>query len=131
MGFDRVFGIANGVVDALDQILPPGEEADEEREAPRARYARRAARPSPRSPRAQAAFAARVAAAMPARSTDTASEAPVTSTALAVRETPRRFRLVEATGEGGASVWVVTDGQESCVCSCKWLAERVMGCLAS
>ncbi len=129
MGLERMFGIANAVVDGLDQILPPGEEVDEQ-EAPRARYARRT-RVAPRSPRAQSAFAARVAAAMPARSSTEVAGAPTpsSSTAIAVRS-PTRFRIVEATSESNASVWVVTDGQESCVCSCKWLAEKVMRALA-
>lgn len=128
MGFDRMLGIANGVVDALDQILPPGEESDEREVSPRAsRYARRPPKQeSARSPRSQSAFAARVAATMPASHAEVG--APSSSTAISVR--PRgRFRLVEATSSEGASVWVVTDGQESAVCSCKWLAERVQGAL--
>ncbi len=157
-GIDSVLGVAHGVVDVLDELLPPADGDDVEKRLPEDRRVQQHAPSQAPSQMPQArslsglssAYAARAAAAGagprwregnahvhmstavpvrgPAHGPAHDHVRDADSTALAVRSA-RRFCVVPAMGDDGSQVWVVTDGVDTAVCSSADLAAKVRAAL--
>lgn len=120
-----MFGIAHGVVDALDQILPPADPDVSVDRPDRQEMQHRA--PPPRTPvRSSSAYAARAAATRREPAQLPPGDPPPVSTSTLVRG---KYHVIPATNEAQQAVWVVTDGVDYAVCSSPEFAQRVRGSL--